>query len=109
MTLEDVRKARAKVRAVHMDHAVEVYVVALVRATRSHPSTRLGASPRAVLALGALSQAIAWTEGRDHVMPEDVQTATRPVLCHRVVAKEASAAASARIVEDALRSVAVPP
>jgi MoxR-like ATPase len=59
--------------------------------------------------LGALSQAIAWTDGRDHAIPEDVQAAARPVLRHRVVATEASAAASARIVEDALRSVAVPP
>jgi len=109
LALQEVREARAKVRAVHMDRAVEGYVVALVRATRSHPSTRLGASPRAVLALGALSQAIAWTAGRDHVMPEDVQAAIRPVLTHRVVAKEASSAASARIVDDALRSVPVPP
>lgn len=108
MSLEAVRAARGEVRAVHMDSAIEGYVVELVRATRAHPSTRLGASPRAVLALGALSQAIAWTDGRDHAMPEDVQLAVRPVLSHRVVAKEASAAASARIVADVLRSVPVP-
>ncbi|HQF53734.1 MAG TPA: MoxR family ATPase [Fibrobacteria bacterium] len=108
MSLADIVAARQSVRNLHMDRALEGYVVALVRATRAHPSARLGASPRAALALGALSQAIAWMDGRDHVMPEDVQEAARPVLCHRVLAREASAGASARIVEDALRTVPVP-
>lgn len=103
-----VLEARRKVRSLHVDPALEGYVVALVRATRVHPSSRLGASPRAALALGALSQAIAWMDGRDHVRPEDVQAAVRPVLCHRVLARESSPGASARIVEDVLRTVPVP-
>lgn len=103
-----VLEARRKVRNLHVDPALEGYVVALVRATRVHPSSRLGASPRAALALGALSQAIAWMDGRDHVRPEDVQAAVRPVLCHRVLARESSPGASARIVEDVLRTVPVP-
>lgn len=108
MTISDIVAARREVAGLHMDREVEGYVVALVRATRAHPSVRLGASPRAAMALGALSQAIAWTEGRDHVMPEDVQAAARPVLCHRVVARESSAGSGARIVEDVLRTVPVP-
>jgi len=108
LTIPDILEARRKVAALHMDRDVEGYVVALVRATRSHPSVRLGASPRGALALGALSQAIAWTAGRDHVMPEDVQEAARPVLSHRVVAREGAAGSGARIVEDVLRTVAVP-
>ncbi len=107
-TLSEVLASRQKVRALHMDRAIEGYIVALVRATRAHPSVRLGASPRAVLALGSLAQAAAWMEGRDHVRPEDVQDVARPVLGHRILAREASSGAVNRIVEDVLRTVAVP-
>lgn len=107
-SLSEIVAARAKVRATHMEPAIEGYIVSLVRATRVHPGVRLGASPRAVLAVGALSQAIAWMDGRDHVAPEDVQDAAGPVLRHRIVVREPTIGAANRIVDDILHTVPLP-
>ena len=53
------------------------YVVALARATRESPLVRLGASPRASLALQRAAQAAAALDGRDFVVPDDVQELAR--------------------------------
>jgi MoxR-like ATPase len=59
-------------------------VVDVCRATRTSPSLRLGASPRAATALMATSRAWAWLSGRDYVTPDDVKALARPTLRHRV-------------------------
>ena len=61
------------------------YVVSLARATRETPLLRLGASPRASLALLHAAQAWAALDGRDFVTPDDVQTLAVPVLAHRLL------------------------
>ena len=61
------------------------YVIALVNATRSHDSLRLGASPRATLHLLRASRAWAALDGRDYVIPDDVQALAVPVLAHRLL------------------------
>ena len=60
------------------------YVLAVLRATREHPGVQLGASPRAGLHLVALAKALAYLDGRDHVLPDDVQTLGVSVLAHRL-------------------------
>ncbi|MHB1063581.1 MAG: AAA family ATPase [Georgenia sp.] len=65
--------------------AVRQYVVDLVTATRASPYLRLGASPRAGLQLLRASRAHAALEGRDHVLPDDVQQLAGAVLSHRVL------------------------
>jgi MoxR-like ATPase len=77
--------ARTAVRDVHVADDVEHYVVALTRATRATPLLRLGASPRASLALLHAAQAWAALDGRDYVTPDDVQTLVVPVLAHRLL------------------------
>jgi MoxR-like ATPase len=69
---------------VHDD--VRQYLVHVTRATRTDPDVRLGASPRATLALHRASQAWAAMQGRDFVMPDDVKYLARPVLAHRLIA-----------------------
>ena len=61
------------------------YIVALARATRESPLLRLGASPRASLALQHAAQAAAALAGRDFVIPDDVQGLIAPVLAHRLL------------------------
>ena len=75
---------RDRVRTVRVADEVEAYVVALVRATRSHPDIELGASPRATVALYRASQAAAVLEGRDFVTPDDVKRVAPAVLGHRL-------------------------
>lgn len=98
------------VRSVHVDPAVEAYVVSLVRATRNRPDLRLGASPRAGIVLARAAQANAFLEGRDFVLPDDVQAMMLPVLGHRIHARDGQDPSMvARIVEELRRSVPVPP
>ncbi len=84
-TAADVRELVAATRAVWVSDAVKQYVVDLAEATRSTPDLRLGASPRATLHLLRAARAHAALEGRDHVLPDDVQTLAVSVLAHRLL------------------------
>ena len=60
------------------------YVQALVEASRRDPAFQHGLSPRAGLALLAGARAWAWLDGRDMVLPEDVQAVAPSVIGHRL-------------------------
>ncbi|TWP35193.1 AAA family ATPase [Leekyejoonella antrihumi] len=80
-----IRRLAERVSTLYASPALRQYIVDLVTTTRSSPALRLGASPRAALQLLRASQALAALEGRDHVIPEDVQQLVGPVLAHRVI------------------------
>jgi MoxR-like ATPase len=71
--------------AVHGSEPLRRYVVALCEATRSHEGVELGASPRAGLMLFRAAKAHAALEGRDHALPDDVQSLAVSVLAHRLL------------------------
>jgi MoxR-like ATPase len=95
----EVRKLIEVVRGVHLSDEVKQYVVDLVGATRASADLRLGASPRAGLQLVRASRARAALEGRDYVLPDDVQELAVPVLAHRLL-PTAEAQVSRRSPED---------
>ncbi len=80
-----VRRLIGHVRQVHVADAVKQYAVDLVTATREAPDLRLGASPRATLQLLRTARAVAALEGRDYVLPDDLQVLAVPVLAHRII------------------------
>jgi MoxR-like ATPase len=80
-----VRRMIATARSIHASDAVKQYAVNLVNASRESPDLRLGASPRAALQLLRTARAVAALEGRDFVLPDDLQTLAVPVLAHRVI------------------------
>jgi MoxR-like ATPase len=82
---EDVRELIAAVRTVHVAEPLKQYVIRLVAATRSSPELRLGASPRATLHLLRAGRARAALDGRDFVIPDDMQALALPVLAHRLL------------------------
>jgi MoxR-like ATPase len=82
---EDIRELIAAVRAVHVAEPLKQYVIRLVAATRSSPELRLGASPRATLHLLRAGRARAALDGRDFVIPDDMQALALPVLAHRLL------------------------
>ncbi len=82
---ETVRGLIATVRDVHVADAVKQYAVNLVNATREAPELRLGASPRSTLQLLRTARAVAALEGRDYVLPDDLQALAVPVLAHRLI------------------------
>ena len=73
------------VRDVHVADAVRRYAVDLVTATRDNRDLRLGASPRATLHLLRAGRRAAALDGRDFVLPDDVQALAVPVLAHRLL------------------------
>ena len=82
------------------------YIVAILAATRRHPLSEAGASPRGGLMLLAAARAHAALQGRDFVVPDDVQSLAGAVLAHRIqTVAGAPAGAQATIVEDALEEV----
>ncbi len=92
-TPHDIVKLIDAVRTVHVAAAVRRYAVDLVGATRNHPDLRLGASPRATLHLLRAARAAAALDGREYVLPDDVQAlavagAGAPAAAHRPGAVE---------------------
>jgi MoxR-like ATPase len=101
-----VRAAQAAVGGVHGSEALRRYCVAIGEATRTDPRVELGASPRAVLMLFRASKALAAVEGRDHVLPDDVQALAVAVLAHRLLlAPEAVDEGAEVVIEQALERV----
>jgi MoxR-like ATPase len=85
VTPEQALVLHAACRQIHVEGAIEEYVVAVARATRDEPDVRLGASPRATLDLYHAAQAWAAMQGREFVTPDDVKRLAGPVLAHRLV------------------------
>ncbi|GAB4085564.1 MoxR family ATPase [Myceligenerans cantabricum] len=79
-----VRAMQAGIETVEIDPDVVRYCVDLVHATRTHPALEVGASPRGSQNLTLVARALAVTDGRDHVLPEDVKRVAVPVLAHRL-------------------------
>lgn len=105
----------AAARAVYVSPAVETYVLAVVGATRTHAEVRLGASPRASLQLLRAAKATALLDGRDFVLPDDIDELAVPVLAHRLVlrrsgfdAREGQVVAAERIVRQVIAATPVP-
>ncbi len=108
----EVRKLIEVVQSVHVADAVKQYVVDLVTATRSSPDLRLGASPRSTLQLLRAARAQAALEGRDFVLPDDVQSLAVSVLAHRLLPTpeaQVDRRTTEAVVADLVRRTAVPP
>ena len=76
---------------VHVEDSIRDYIVTLIQATRQHGELALGASPRGSLALYRGAQARAAVQGRDYVLPDDVQALVPIALPHRCIVKPDSA------------------
>jgi MoxR-like ATPase len=87
------------------------YVVAVVRATRTHAQIQVGASPRGGLALTQLARAQALLRGRDFVIPDDIKSIAVPALAHRITLRPelwVRQVKSDDIVADLLKGVPTP-
>jgi len=85
VTIDDVRALRRAVEEVYVDEIIQRWIVRLVRATRDLEILELSASVRGTLALERAVRAWALLEGRDHVVPEDVEALFARVIGHRVL------------------------
>ena len=111
MDHRQLAQLRGQADSVYVDDDLLGYIVRLVQTTREHPQLLQGASPRAAIAVTALSRATAFLRGRDFVIPEDVQYIWTDAIAHRLILPTGTAGSSEltrSIAEDVLRSVRPP-
>ncbi len=108
---EQVVAMQRAIEDVHVDEALETYIVEVVSRTRTHPQVEVGASPRGSLALMKLSRARAPLRGRDFVVPDDVKEVAVEGLAHRLILKPdpwIKGVRTSTVVQEVLASVPVP-
>jgi len=120
LSLADVEFLRAAARRVHVSEAIMGYAVDIVATSRgagTHPiadlsaKVRLGASPRASIALIRVGQAAALLAGRDYVIPEDIRMFAHEILRHRILLTFealADGVTSDQVVDSVVATVPVP-
>ena len=110
-TAEDVIALQEMVTQVYCSPEVRSYVATIAAATRQDPALQLGISTRAAIALIHGAQACALLDGRDFILPEDVQHMALPVMCHRVSLNPEArmkGITPEQVVMNILKNVAVP-
>ncbi|MBQ4436805.1 MAG: MoxR family ATPase [Clostridia bacterium] len=107
---EALAEAQRALPQCEVDESVRNYIAELCEYTRKDDRVQLGVSPRGMLALMRAAQALALTQGRGFVIPDDVQRLAVPVLAHRIIARgyASQAETGRKIVQDAVSAVAVP-
>ena len=111
MTTADVAAMISHATTVHVDPAIQSYIVRLAQALRDSPELRLAVSPRASLALMRAARALAAIDGRGYVIPEDVKDLAVPVWAHRLILSGDAVRnhrTAADVIDLALASTAVP-
>jgi len=84
ISINSLLEMQLKIPKVHVSEAILDYIQTIMAGSRSGSHHYLGLSPRAGIALVRAAQAFAFTEGRDMVIPEDVQAVSGYVLEHRL-------------------------
>jgi MoxR-like ATPase len=119
LTKEDIFAIREEVNKVKISESLEKYIIELVTATRKPKEYKLdheaqyiqfGASPRASINLNLASKAVAYMEGRDYVLPEDIKEVALDVMNHRILLNyeaEADNVKTADIVKALLQKVPI--
>ncbi len=110
-TSGDILRLQQEVEGVHTSREVRAYIANIAAASRRNSALQLGISTRAAISLLRAAQACALLDGRDYVIPEDVQRMAAPVLAHRMVlSPEASMRnmTAERVLQGVMGAVAVP-
>ena len=111
LSLGQLTELQDQAAGVYIQAELVDYVVRLAGATRSHPAILRGASPRATPSVTAMAKSLAFLNGRDYVIPSDIQTVFCETVAHRLLL-EPSAEARGRtardILEEILKAAAAP-
>lgn len=103
---EEVLQIRHHCQGITVAESIQRYLLNLVRLTREDEDLALGVSPRGTVALYRATQALAFLQGRDYVLPDDVKALAPSVLSHRVIA--AQGRRSRLVIERLLATVPIP-
>lgn len=104
ISLDDIAEISKQAKQVFVAPSIFEYITHITNATRVAEDVMLGCSPRASLALLKASRVRAMMEGRDHVLPSDIQELAVPICAHRLILKSAHQS-SRSSVDDVIRRV----
>jgi MoxR-like ATPase len=119
LTFDDIQNIRKEINKITISETLEKYIIELIFATRNPADYGLtkeadyiqfGASPRASIHLNLAAKVMAYLEGRDYVLPEDIKEMTPDILNHRIILTyeaEADNITSLQIIQTILSSVAI--
>lgn len=85
LEIPELKAAQEEAANVALSDNLTAYIVELCNRTRKHSSLYLGASPRGSLGLARTAKALAWLQGRQYVIPDDIKAMAIPVLAHRII------------------------
>ncbi|MDB5257914.1 MAG: moxR [Chitinophagaceae bacterium] len=111
LSAEDILHCQSIIEKVFIKDELIQYIARITDLTRNHGDLMLGASPRASLAILRTSKAIAAMNGREYVIPEDIQAVAYPVLNHRIILtpeKEMEGTTAEDIVKEIIQKIEVP-
>ena len=111
MSLDELMALREEAKQIAVAANIKAYILSIVNATRSNNQfVKLGASPRASIALYKAAQAMALMNGRGFVTPDDVKRVAVSVLAHRVIlaAGQQQFATPVQLIGKILEDIAVP-
>lgn len=111
VSLEEIIKLQQAIKSVHISNEVRRYIVTLIRQARQDPDVLAGPSTRANIALYKGARTVAFLQGRNYAIPDDVKKLVKPALMHRIRVKteaEIEDITPTTIVEKLLKEVPVP-
>jgi len=111
VSTEELVLLQNEVKQVYVDETIKRYIVEMSIGTRTHPHVYLGVSPRGSIALMKAAQSYAFMQGRDYVIPDDVQSLIKAVFVHRLIVKSEAkfeGVSAEAIVDDVVSQIAVP-
>lgn len=101
--LQDITSLQESVCNIYIHDDIKKYIIALVNATSFHEQISLGINPRGLLSLAHLSQAYAYINGRNYVIPDDVKNLVKPCFSHRLMSL--SGINQKALIENALNNI----
>ncbi len=119
MTLQDIYNIQKEINDITISETLEKYIIELIFATRNPADygltqeanyVQFGASPRATIQLNLAAKVMAYLEGRDYVLPEDIKEVAPDILNHRIMLTyeaEAENISTLDIIQTILNSVAI--
>lgn len=109
LTKENILSMQDQVNSITVDKAILDYSLKIVEKTRGHDKIRLGVSTRGAKFLLKASRSLAYIEGRNYVLPDDIKKLAPMVFGHRVILKSKTYISDAdEIIGDIVETVDVP-
>ena len=109
ISTDEILKIQQEVNRTDIDESLINYLMAIITATRRNDKVRLGVSPRGGQFLMKVAKALAYYEGRNYVLPEDIKEPAPLVLGHRIILKSRSYISDAeKVIEEILSKIPVP-